>query len=194
MIENKKQNTESLQKSSVQWEIEVPIFHDPVILRQLGIAIGIPFGMLIIILIIATGGDTGSLYALGLIGALFLLTFIFIKLVYRGKYAAGFIIDQKGILNYTQEKQAKKNRIINSLTVVLGLMTGKVTAAGAGFLAQSRQSVFVRWNRVRKVKCYPKSRTILIKGGFAETIAVFCTKENYDEIDAMIKSKIQIKQ
>jgi len=186
-------SNDPLKNTSYKWEIEVYIFKDPIIVRQLGLCIGVPFGALIIMLsIFAAGGDKGAIYALMLVASLFVLTYAFIMIVYRGKYAAGFIIDKKGILNYTQKKQAKKNRIINSLTVFLGLVSGRYSAAGAGVLAQSRQSVLVRWNRIRKVKYYPKRRTILVKGGFAETIAVFCNDENYEDISALIGKKVKL--
>ena len=104
-------------------------------------------------------------------------------IVYRGKYEAEFVLDSEGALCRTQTKQAKKNCTINALTVVLGLFSGRTTLAGAGMLAQSRQEVFLRWNCVRKVKVKPKSRTILLQGSFAESIALFCTEDNYAQIE-----------
>jgi hypothetical protein len=103
--------------------------------------------------------------------------------VYRGKYEADFVLDNKGVLCRTQAKQAKKNRVVNALTVVLGLLSGKPAAAGAGMLAQSREEVFLRWNRVTKVKYKPKSHTILLRGGRTEQIALFCADENYPQIE-----------
>jgi hypothetical protein len=179
-------------KSSTGWEISVPIFRDPIILRQLALAIGLPFGLVALIPIIATGGkilNIYALYAVVLTVVLFFCAFLLIMVVYGGKYAAGFTIDDQGILSYTQEKQAKCNRVINVFTVVLGLLSGKPSAIGAGLLAQSRQRVFIKWSRIRKVKSYPKSRTVLVSGGFGERIAVFCTKDNYSEVEALIKEK-----
>ena len=60
---------------------------------------------------------------------------------------------------------------------------GKPAAAGAGMLAQSRQEVFLRWNHITKVKYKPKSRTILLRGGWTEQIALFCADENYPQIE-----------
>lgn len=41
---------------NIQWEIDVPIFGNSVIIRDLAIAIGIPFGALIVFLLIVSGG------------------------------------------------------------------------------------------------------------------------------------------
>ncbi len=173
----------------IEWSMRVPIFRNATILKQLGIAIGIPFGLVVVVLLVSSGKSIYALYASGLIAALFLLTYLFIMIVWGGKYDVGFVIDKKGIRCYTKEGQVRKNRIINALTVVLGLLSGKPAAAGAGILAQSRQDVLVKWKNIRKVRYNPKSHEIMIKGGFAENIALFCTAENYKEVEAILFSK-----
>jgi len=173
----------------MEWRIGVPIFKNAVILKQLGLALGIPFGLLILGIVLLSGKSRDALYALGLIAALFALTGLLIMAVYGGKYEAEFVLDQNGALCRTQAKQAKKNRIVNALTVILGLLSGKPAAVGAGLLAQSGQAVFIRWNRVTTVKYRPKSRTILLRGGWTQQIAVFCTQEDYGAAEQFVKTK-----
>lgn len=180
---------------NIQWEIEVSIFRSIVILKDLGIALGIPFGILIIILLIVSDGDistNGIGYPLIFIGTFFLIAFFFIMIVYSGKYAAGYVIDRKGILNYTGENQSKKNKAINILLVFMGILSGKPFEVGAGILAQSRQSVFIKWSSIRKVKVYPKSKSIVIKGGFAEKIALFCNGDNFDLVKDTVINKVNM--
>lgn len=176
-------------RGKISWQISVPIFRDPIILKQLGLAIGIPFGLLVIILTLISGKSVYTLYALGLIGALFFFTWFFIKLVYKGKYAAEFILDDKGALCRTQAKQAKTNRIVNTLTVLLGLFSGKPAVAGAGMLAESKQQVFIHWKQLTKVKYDPQKYTILLRGGLTENIALFCTREDYPMIEQYVAVK-----
>ncbi len=176
---------------TIEWCIHVPIFRNTVILKQLGLAVGIPFGLLIIILALVSGKSVYTLYALGLLIALLFLTWLFIMAVYGGEYEAEFELDEKGALCRTQAKQAKKNKVVNALTVSLGLLSGKPAVAGAGILAQSRQQVFIRWDRVRRVKYKPRQRTILLRGGFSENIALFCTQENYPKVEQFTMSKTQ---
>lgn len=102
--------------------------------------------------------------------ALLILTWLFIMAVYSGKYEAEFVLEGKGILCRTGAKQARKNRVINTLTVILGLLTGKPTAAGAGMLAESRQKTFLRWNRITRVKYKSKRHTILLRGGWTHKV------------------------
>lgn len=173
----------------IKWNARVSIFRDPVILKQLGLAIGIPFGLLVFILLLMSGKSIYTLYALGLIFALLFLTWLFIMMVYGGKYEAEFVLDDKGALCRTQEKQARKNRMVNAMTVFLGLVAGKPTVAGSGMLAQSRQQSYIRWNRVTRVKYKPQSYTIMLRGGWTENTALFCTKENYALVGRYVKMK-----
>jgi len=179
----------------LQWEIYVPLFNNRFILKGLGIAIGIPFGILITAIIILSKGNimgTDAKYALFLIGVLLVLTYLIVLAVYGGKYAPGFIVDETGITNYTQDNQTKKNKIINTILIIFGLFSGNLTAAGTGFIAQSRQVLRINWKAITKVSYYPKQHTIIVKGGFTEKIAVFCTKENYSEVESLIKTKVSI--
>lgn len=174
-----------------EWKISVPIFKNTLILQQLGIAIGIPFGIVALIVSIASGKSVYMLYGLGLIGTLLFLTWLFIMAVYRGNYDAEFVLDSDGALCRTQAKQAKKNWIINILTVFLGLFSGKPALAGAGMLAQSRQEVFLRWNRIKKVAYKPRSRTILLRAGWMESMALLCTEDNYAQVEKLVLDQTQ---
>ncbi len=85
------------------------------ILKQLGLAIGIPFGLVALVICFASGKSVYALYGMGLIGALLFFTWLFIVAIYRGRYEAEFVLDDKGALCQTQAKQAKKNRIVNDI-------------------------------------------------------------------------------
>ena len=160
-------------------------------------ALGIPFGTLIVVIILLSGGDvfgTDAKYALFMILLLFALTYLMTLIIYGGKYAPGFIVDKEGVTNYTQAGQAKKNKGINTLLIVFGLFNGNFSAAGAGVLAQSRQVVRVKWKNVRYIRYYPRQSTMMIKGGFAEKIAVFCTKENYEDVAQAMRKYLDAAQ
>lgn len=172
----------------MEWTIRVSILRNTIILKQLGLAIGIPFGILILMLLL-----TKAYYGLMLVGVLFLLTFLFILLVWGCKYDVCFELDSSGIRSYTLKDQAKKNRIVNSLAVVLGLLSGKPAVAGSGMLAQSRQDVYLKWKDIKKVKYLPNKHVVMIRGGFTENLAVFCTKDNYAEAESFIQANMHEK-
>ncbi len=180
-------------QDKVQWEIKVPIFKNSLILKQLAIAIGIPFGILIILLIVLLKGSIYALYSVGTIVLLLIATWIFILIVYGGTYDVEFLLNDKGVLYQSRPNQMKKNKIINSLTFILGLLSKNPTSMGASTLAQSRQQIFVPWKKVVEVKYKPKDFTILIKSGFAQSIALFCREENYPAVKEFVIDKCHIK-
>ena len=180
-------------KYKLKWELKVPIFKNPIILKQLGIAFGLPFGILITILIAITQEIRYLAYFFVIIGLLFFLTYLAIMVLYKGKYDVGFVIDDKGVRCYTQRAQAKKNKMINSLAFIFGILLGKPGVAGAGLLAQARQDETIKWKNIKNVKYRPKYNMILIKGNFAENMAVFCTKDNYEKAKSEI-DKLTIKK
>ncbi len=179
----------------IQWEIKVPIFRNAIIAKELGIAIGIPFGILIIILLFISKGDIsrdGMGYPLLFISGFFAIAFLFIMFIYGGKYEVGYVIDTKGILNYTQKKQAKKNKMMNFLLLAVGILSGKPSMAGTALLAQSRQSMLLKWKNIKKVKIYPRSKSIVIRGSFTEKVALFCNDDNFDLVKDVILNKANL--
>ncbi|MGD9569754.1 MAG: hypothetical protein AB7V48_15830 [Sedimentibacter sp.] len=88
---------EEYSYKKIQWISSVPIFRNSVILKQLSIAIGIPFGLVIVFLSLYSRGNGDSIYAIGLIIVTIALTIGFVELVYGGKYEAEFTVDKQGI-------------------------------------------------------------------------------------------------
>ena len=170
----------------IQWRISVPIYKNTAIWRQLGLAVGIPFGLVTLVIALSSGKSAYALYGLGLIAVLLFFIWIYIMAVYQGAYEAEFMLDDKGALCRTLAKQAKKSLVVNALTAALEYfwrLSGRPAVTSAGLLAQPRQTGYLRWNRVTKVKYKPKSRTILLRGGWTEQIALFCAAESYSQIE-----------
>lgn len=167
--------------NDLSWDIKVPIFKDRMILKQLGLAIGIPFGILIIFMLIIK-----AYYGVLLVLLILFLTCILVLLIFKGTYDVHYLINQKGILCENQPMQANRIKKLSIITVFAGLFARNFSAAGAGMLAGSRTSTFMPWKHIRKVKYLDKQHCMIIKGGFAENITLFCTDENYNEIKLII--------
>lgn len=181
---------ETANQNTIQWTKKVHIFKSLTILKQLGIAIGIPFGFVIVFLLISSGGSRDTVYGVGLIILTLLLTYLFIRIVYGGMYQAEFIVDEKGIQCISEKKQDRKNKIVNILTVLAGFLSQKPAVAGAGILAETKTSVFVPWENIRKVKYVDKEYVVIINGGLTENIALFCTIENYSLVKNTVRSRL----
>ena len=174
------------------WEIKVSIFKNRFLLKEIGIAVGIPLILFTAFTFYISFSDlfgSDKKYAVGLSGIFIILTSLFLLAVYKGKYAPGFIVDNEGIINYSYINQFKTNPAINILIIFSGLFRGNFTVTDKGAFAHSKHVIKIKWKNAVKVKYYPKQYAVYVQGGFAERIAVFCTKENYDEVAKFICSK-----
>jgi hypothetical protein len=194
-IEIKQKRGENLTKSTIQktsWQINVPIFKNILILKQMLIAIGIPFGAVILFLLFSAlrSGSKDAYYGIGLILLLFVSGILLLMVAFGGQYAVAFEMDEKGITCKSQDRYKKKSRMIGLLTVILSVFSKNPTAAGAGLLSQTRHVARVKWSNVYKIKYYPKYRTILVKDDPLNSIGIFCTKENYSTIETYIKTRL----
>ena len=177
----------------IQWERTVSIFRNRFVLRGILLALGIPFAGILLLLAILTKYDifgADAKYVFFLIGIFAVLVVLLVITLFSGKFAPGFIVDDEGIINYSQQKPAKKNKLFNMFLIVFGLFRGSYAPAGTEFLSQTRQIVKIRWNNLRKVHYYPKQYTILVKGGFTEKIILFCTKSNYAVVAQKVREKM----
>lgn len=168
----------------IVWEIKVPIFKNNLILKQLGIAIGIPFGALVIFLI-AIRAYNGVL----LIGITFCFALLLIAIVFRGTYDVRYELTDVDICCLTQKSQEEKVKILSILTVLFGLFKSNPTVTGAGLLSYKSTKVKIPFKRIRKIKYYKPKRLIMVYGGFTENIALFCTDENYSTVQQFIQAR-----
>ncbi len=161
----------------LSWSIRVPLQKNKVIRDQLALALGIPFGTLLAVLLFLRAWNglvlVGGMLALGLLLAAFL---------FRGTCDLQYLLDDKGITCETQSAQKKRVRVMAAATMSMAVLTANPTAAAAGLLAGTGTKQRFQWKCIRKVKYLEQSRTILLGAGFGETAAVFCTGENYERV------------
>lgn len=167
----------------MRWETSVSMLRNPLVAQQLGMVLGIPFGLLSLYAIWAQVYEI-----LYLVGIIIFLFFFVIWFFWRGKYEVEFVLDATGIVARTQRRQYATNRLINSLLMLMGVVSGKPAAVGMGMMAQARLSEKYRWKYIKRIKVYPTHHTILINAGFAENMAIFCLPQNFDQVLACMKA------
>lgn len=169
----------------LNWSIRIPILKNRVIRNQLSLAIGIPFGILLIVLLVVQAYS-----GLVMVGVALVLGFLLVLLIFRGTYDVEFLLDDKGITCETQSKQKKRVRRMATATAVMGVLAGNPTTVAVGMMAGARTKEKLLWKQIRRVKYLDRQRTIMLRAGVGESIAVFCTEENYKQISAVIRQKM----
>lgn len=152
--------------NELRWEIRVPIWKNKLIRNQLCLAVGLPFGILITVLLLIK-----AYQGLILIGFLALLSGLLLFLVFRGTYDVRYVLDDERIACHTQEAQKKRMRRVSIATAWLGLFKGNATAVAVGIASSAGMDTRIPWKRIRKVRYYDGGKTILLRAGFGQVLA-----------------------
>ena len=146
------------------------------------------FGAFIITVFGMSGGQKGieaGLVMLLIPAVLMVLGTLVFIVIMGNRVPMGFLIDGEGVRMRSISKRVKG---INNTAIVLGLLAGKHGAVGAGALGRAQENCSIAWNELCKVRFYPAHRVIFLKGGFLSRIRVYCTPQNYPDVEQRIRS------
>ncbi len=177
-------------KNEFSWSIDVPIFGKSLVKKQLFIALVLPFLILIVLLAIISKGDVFNSdfkYFIYLILALFLLTYLFTKIIYKGVFTSEFIVNEKGVLYQASKQQKNKSKTVAYLVMVLSMFAKTPGSAAAGYSSQTNLQNEINWDDIKSVEYHDKDRIIYVKASFNDKIAIFCTSDNYNELKNFTK-------
>jgi hypothetical protein len=166
------------------WVANRPIVRDPVVLRQLALAFGIPLAVLFVVVgVVLWPWDADALLFIGRIvlvtGAIFLvLLLIGVAVVAIGGYRMAYRLDDEGVGGVPHGRTATKNRVVNGLLV----LSGRPSAMGAGLLAQSNQAEYTAWRDVDRVETDPRRRTLTLYRGRRRVMTVPCDEAHYEAV------------
>lgn len=172
--------------NEIVWEIRVPIFKSSIIVKQLLLAIGLPFGILTVFLFYSR-----AYYALIMIAALFVVTFILSALVFRGTYDVKYRLNEDGIECKSTGEQRKKVGVISALSFFLGMFTWNFSAAGAGVLSGAGMDRAIPWSQVKKIKYDEKQKTVTALGTIGDSTVIFCTEDNFGIVKKYVETMMR---
>ena len=167
----------------MHWKVNVPLVNNPIVLRQTSAACLISGLVVFIILssIFAFENNWSAIIDAAWIAAAISLGFslmavIVMLVIYGNRMAMEFTLDQRGVLSKVTAKRAK---LIARLAFILGLLSGRFTVAGAGLLAQTGATQFVRWKQIVHTRYDDKRYIIYLANNWRTVAALFCLESNY---------------
>lgn len=170
----------------ISWKSEISIFNDKTILKQLGISIGIPFGLLLVFLMFIK-----AWYGILLVTATLILGYIFVYVVYGGKYSVNYVIDENGIRMESDDKHKKKANTVGILTFLTGIFSKSPTVSGAGLLSTFNDSKNIPWDKVKDIQYNNSRNLIVVKASSADKIYLFCPPELYETIRGALRESLE---
>ena len=169
----------------IEWDAKMP-FIGKTETRHIFLGIGIAGLALTLFLVILelvspTSASVLDYLFIGIAMTVFILflaviAVFLLHIITKGGNLYHFIIDSDGAA-YLPGKDAQK---MTGTMAVLGILSGNVTAAGAGLLARGQASGGIRWKEVKSVRLIPDEKKIYIaRKALVNPVLICCTDETY---------------
>lgn len=153
-----------------EWDAVVSPF-DRTAMIQILLAIGIPFGVLLVLL--ALFGGTQAKYAAGLILAVLIVAAITAYAVLRKKYVRFAVFDDR-IERIDLPRSVRTAEKLKEYTVVAGVFSSSLTTVATGILMQTQDHTSIKWRSVTSAEMYSNRIRIICKGN---EMTIPCTDE-----------------
>lgn len=176
--------------AAIVWEKKIPLLNNLFMLKDIALVFGIAGLVLLAFMLLISGGEDIpqilGVWALCM-GIIVVLLVIACLVVLLNRMNLEFRVDQKGILMSV----GKRERKLNVLTTVVGVLAGSAQVAGAGLLARSREDFFVPWRDVRKVSVYRRKKVIVLSIGMLTPLRVYCTDDNFAAVQQAVRKNVK---
>ena len=159
--------------NSIIYDVTIYPFKQSIILFQLLIAIGLPFGILVLFLIYIQAVE-----GIVLVFILLFLSMIFIILIYK-RISLRITIDSKGIKSEPSKVQLSKNNKLNIFLIFVGTLSKIPIATSIGILSQNNQVQRFTWSQIKSIKI--KNKSLICTNRLNQKI-IITPQNNHDEI------------
>ncbi|MDD4126555.1 MAG: hypothetical protein PHV39_02570 [Methanomicrobium sp.] len=179
-------------KNRVEWDKQIPLFSNYVVLKQLAMAISFSAFLVMLLLIILDPEMFIEAFKVFLILIVIFVVLAIIAMAMiqgftRGGLLATFSLDEKGMY-YNAGKNSKS---LNRLTALGGIMAGSPALLGGSMINISRESESMGWGEIKKITAYDSQKTIVAyRKSLISPIGLFCTDENYEDVKEYIKNHL----
>jgi hypothetical protein len=183
----------SAKSANLIWETDLPLFSRAMFRQWTGAMLATLLVMALILTpMFAAQGEWDVLPPLiGVIAAciagLWILGFVIMALVFRGKMRVRYTLSKRGVLYETVDKTAKG---ANRVAIVVGALARNPQALGSGLIARSRESEQVDWTQVARADYDPARSFITLRNSWRGIMWMQCTPENFAKVSAQVKQAL----
>lgn len=178
--------------TELTWVDRSPILGDNVATRQLALVV-----ILSLVLMQALVGTMGLfvdgefivlpwfVYA---VGGGTLVVLMLVAVLILGNTANTEVTVSDAGLGYVMGARPRR---LSRLAILLGAAAGSARTVGAGLLARSRESGFLPWSEVARVRVRQQRRSITLYDDHLPLIEVVCIPELFDEVVAVMERHVR---
>ncbi len=173
------------------WEREISIFANHLIIKRMAIALGAPYIVIMLVVMIASKVSSSALIACGLL-TLILGTLVALFLVfYRKKFEVSYIVDEEGVQEVVDAKKAKIRKSLLVIGSMLARQSGQTTLSISLATSGTKARTFIKWKSISKVSYSDKHQYIHIVSNVEHSIYMFGTADNYFNIKEFVLAHIK---
>lgn len=175
------------------WETDLPLFSRAMFRQWTGAMLATLLVMALILTpLFAAQGEWDALpRLLGFLAActagLWLLGFVIMALVFRGRMRVRYTLTKRGVLYQTVDKTAKG---ANRLAIVVGALARSPQVLGSGLIAKSRESEQVDWAQVARADYDATRSFITLRNAWRSIMWMQCTPENFAAVAAQVRQAL----
>jgi len=172
---------------ALAWSRVVPLITNPVVVKDLFLALFLPAVLAGILLTVITGDTALLLLFLVVAAGIYILGLVImavLQLGTKGGLNTFFYISDEGVAS----KAGKGTEILNRVSTVGSLAMGSAAGTGAGLLAISEEANTLFWENVRYVTIHTRVKMIVLRSPYLiSPIALYCTEKNFPVVVEMIR-------
>jgi hypothetical protein len=175
------------------WTVRVPLLTNRLILKQMllwsgisSLLIGLIFGGILMSEDGLEALPTVLLITSACFAILIVLAVLVMALFFFNRMTLNFRIGADGIAMATGDK---KVRTANTLAIVLGALSGKPGAMGAGLVGRSQERDSVAWDEVKRWRLVPDLHAISVHRGFPGPLIVYALPEMFERVTAAFTAR-----
>ena len=179
-----------------RWVYEMKLLKDFWVLGTiLKIFGGIIAAGAVIFLIVELFGDhdyLGVLKMVGIMSAIFLglslIGYLVYAIIMGGTYCVVYTLDDKGILQEQQTKQAQKADLLADILTLAGALTGNATTTGIGLSTARRTSMYSTFQGTKKVTGIWKKGLVKLDCLLSHD-RIYCERDDFEFVWDYIRSR-----
>ncbi len=183
-----------LGPDGLAWEADVSLLTNPLILRQLATVLGLAglllFGLLALLFAVEDEWEQipmALMMTLVGVGATALLLVLVMLLFFGNRFRARFAVNEAGVVFESVDRRA----IVGSrLAVLLGMLRGAPSVAGAGLAATAGGREAHSWRRIVRAGYHPRWYGITLHNRWRTVAFLACTPGNYEQVAAFVRQKV----
>jgi hypothetical protein len=180
--------TKAESSTVIAWSKNIPLVTNSFIMKDMAIVVGLASLVLLVILLVISGGEgMDGMIMLWAVCTAFVLGAFLIACIFVlwNRIGMQFKLNAEG----AGVAMGSRERKMNTAVTIIGALARSPGTAGAGLLAKSSESMYVTWPEVKKVTVYRKQKVIDLRVGLIRPLRLYCTAENYQAVERMIREK-----